>query len=100
MASKMSRFYGFRHNFLYTRSMVIILESHLMFLGPKNSMKLSMRLPWVWNLKENPVWHTIWPPIKGIHHNFHFVCSGMITLVSEQMCVVVQNSQNNPGVIF
>ena len=31
---------------------MIILVSDLMFLWPKNTMKLSMRLPWVWNFKE------------------------------------------------
>ena len=69
------------------RSVMAILVSNHMFLGPENSMKLSMRLPWVYQFHRNP----IWPLCYGISHNFYFVCSGKITFMSEQ---------NNSGDVF
>ena len=52
MASKTLPFYVFSHKFLCTTSMMITLVSNHMFLGPRNSIKPSMRLPWVCYFKE------------------------------------------------
>ena len=75
--------------------MIILMCNH-MFLGPNNSNKLFMRLPWVCNSIEIQ-----YGVQYGYHFRvFHFLCSRMITLVSEQMCIGAQNSQNNPGDVF